>query len=391
MKISFVVLAILQICHAGKVKLKTPIKPWMVSISICNKNGCHQPINEPTKTRICNYPNDYYINFDAITERLEKDQKNAKNYLPCERTNETEIFVRSSTSTTLKLPVECTGVLVSLKHVMTSDYCVNQATSKMPINERFPIGVVAGLGDDTGEIRPSPQVRNARKVFGRQTLMQSPKEKSYIGRDIAFLEVNTPFHRTFGSVEPARLIEDKKATYRHNREGFIGFKAPHRRCWAFMFIQDLGGPHEFFGDPMTILDKKKCKSKYRGSGEIDPKWDQTICAEPFHKTDPVMAFGAKPGDFGAPLICYFMRRKPGAWDEYFVPMVSGIAMHQSTDESDPIIFTKVAYFADDLKKLSGGQTPRETLPKKNETDSNGVERNDFGFPMIIFIFCIIYP
>ncbi len=223
---------------------------------------------------------------------------------------------------------------------MTSDHCVTQATQ----NER--IELIAGSGHSQNS-----QIRQVKKVWPLQ------KPKSYIGQDVAFLEViDDPFKIIFGLVQPAKLVADTEAKFRKPLMGFMG---PHRRCWTFMWLQG----NELIVDPMKIVKKDVCKKKYRNE-ELgwDQKWDQTLCTQTFLRSNSV-PIGAKPGDFEAPLVSYFTIKSNtlpiNGPDHYLEPMLSGIAsmhpinknIYDQSNGSDPIIFTKVAYFVDVLKTL----------------------------------------
>ena len=81
---------------------------------------------------------------------------NTGEYVSFQRTNKLELGHR----------VDCTGVLVSTKYIMTSDHCVTQATQ----NER--IELIAGSGHSQNS-----QIRQAKKVWPLQ------KPKSYIRQD----------------------------------------------------------------------------------------------------------------------------------------------------------------------------------------------------------------
>ena len=78
------------------------------------------------------------------------------------------------------------------------------------------------------------QIRLAKKVWPLQ------KPTSYIGHDVAFLEVTEPFNIIFGLVNfVQKLVTDKKAKF---RKPIMGLMAP-RKCWTFMWLDWLKG-HE---------------------------------------------------------------------------------------------------------------------------------------------------
>ena len=332
-----------------EVNLKTPlIKPWLVSIHFCKSDDtCDRSGKQSPQARLCTYPGypdkyfwDYEDSGPIFTYPEGSDDY--FDYLPCDsiltsvfNPNNTGEYVSFQQTNKLELGhrVDCTGVLVSTKYIITSDHCVSQATQ----NER--IELVAGSGHSQNS-----QIRQAKKVWPSQ------KPKSYIGQDVAFLEViDDPFKIIFGSVQPAKMVADTKAKFRKPLMGFMG---PHRRCWTFMWLQG----NELFVDPMKIVKKDVCKKKYRNE-ELgwDQKWDQTLCTQTFRRSNSV-AFGDKPGDFGAPLVCDFPLHGP---DHYFEPMLSGIAsmhpinknIYDQSNRSNPIVYTKVAYFVDVLKTL----------------------------------------
>ena len=76
------------------------------------------------------------------------------------------------------------------------------------------------------------QIRLAKKVWPLQ------KPTSYIGHDVAFLEVTEPFNIIFGLVNfVQKLVTDKKAKF---RKPIMGLMAP-RKCWTFMWQDWLKG------------------------------------------------------------------------------------------------------------------------------------------------------
>ena len=137
-------------------------------------------------------------------------------------------------------------------------------------------------------------------------------------------------------------------------------------------FQTLYKGHELFVDPIKIVKKDKCKEKYQNVEELgfDRKSEQTLCAQTLKSNSVPIG--------GAPLVCYF---GPGP-DLYFhEPMLSGIAMNigNQNNGSDPIIYTKVAYFVDVLKKLF--------KEEKAEIRSNAADGTKSGiFPILVTIY-----
>ena len=137
-------------------------------------------------------------------------------------------------------------------------------------------------------------------------------------------------------------------------------------------FQTLYKGHELFVDPIKIVKKDECKKKYQNVEELgfDRKWEQTLCAQTQRPNSVPIG--------GAPLVCSF---GPGP-DLYFhEPMLSGIAMNigDQNNGSDPIIYTKVAYFVDVLKKLF--------KEEKAEIRSNAADGTKSGiFPILVTIY-----
>ena len=91
-----------------------------------------------SKTRLCTYPDKYFWeDYDFNPIDPENDDGFYLDYIPCDpkmpleliKTNNTT-WVQRVNNTKQILLMDCTGVLVSHRFVMTSDYCLSQIKPK---------------------------------------------------------------------------------------------------------------------------------------------------------------------------------------------------------------------------------------------------------------------
>ena len=104
----------------------------------------------------------------------------------------------------------CSGILLTLRTVLTSAVCINSEIRKMKENTNIYLQVVAGAShiySETMQFREVIGVNNLHPFkpwFSRPIYHVDLKSESYIGKDLAILYLNNSFILDDSVVEPVK-------------------------------------------------------------------------------------------------------------------------------------------------------------------------------------------